>query len=368
MKKINDLTLKKNAKLTEMREIVEQVIAENRSKDADEQKRYETLEKEVATIEAQIREYETLEKLNIQTQKATVVETASEPKSRGDEFRDWLKRGIEQGGNITSFRVNPMLSTSNSNILNKTVEGVDILYTPGEAFLRQLGVTIWTGLNGQVILPTMGEHTASYIAEATAGGDASLNIANNSLSPRRISASQIVSRELLAQTNPGIYESILQNLVAGIWNGVVVDAFDVLDADASTQIATSTATALTYAHILQLEASLGSYTLNNPAYVTSPTNKATLKGAATVSSAAGPAWIGNEMNGYPAYAHPASNDDKVYFGDWSKFVVGQWGDLEIIIDPYQYARSGEIQLTVLGMFDAGTANKAAFAILDPSVY
>lgn len=365
MKKINELKSERAELISKM-----ETISNSETLTDELRAEWTGLDTQIKQIDSDIALAERQEELNkINAKKNMETTEARDNQPVAVQFRDWLK-GVIESNNPTSksFRVNPMLSTSNSNILNKTVEGVDTLYTPGEAFLRQLGVTIWTGLNGQVILPTMGEHTASYITEANCGGDASLNIANNSIAPRRISASQIVTRELLAQTNPDVYQSILNNLTASIWAGVVADAFDVLDADASTQIVTSTATALTYAQMLQLEASLGSYALGSPAYVTSPTNKASLKGLASVSNVAGPAWVGNEMNGYPAYAHTASNGDKVYFGDWSKFVVGQWGDLEIIVDPYTYARYGEIQLTVLGMFDSGTANKAAFAILDPSIY
>ena len=55
---------------------------------------------------------------------------------------------------------------------------------------------------------------------------------------------------------------------------------------------------------------------------------------------------------------PAQNSGIITFGDWAGIAVGQWGDLEIIVDPYTNAKKGLIDLTIVGMFDTGVANKA----------
>jgi len=356
MKKINELKQERSEVITKMEEISksEQLTEEQRSA-------WKGFDDQVKSIDDQIQLLERQEQLNLNN--ITKMENTETYQPIAVRFRDWLTDAIKNGSK-ESFRVEPMLSTSNSDILNKTVACPDVLTSPAESFLRTLGVTMWTGLNGQVYLPYMDQETASFVAEATCNGDASMNILDNSIAPRRITNSQTVTRELLAQTNPCVYQSILDNLVTGIWNGVLTDAFDVLDTDAATQI-TTTGTTVTYVDVLNLEASLGCFDINAK-YVSTPTGKATLKQLATVASVAGPAWMGNELNGTPAYSTCFANAHKLYYGDWSKFVVGQWGGLEIIVDPFTYAKCGKITVTVLGLFDSGTINKNAFAILDAS--
>ena len=63
-----------------------------------------------------------------------------------------------------------------------------------------------------------------------------------------------------------------------------------------------------------------------------------------------------KINGYPAFGVPAQNSKYVSFGDWAGMAVGQWGPLEIIVDPYSDAKSGLINLTVVGLFDTGCLN------------
>lgn len=360
MKKIHELTVERSELIAKMEEITknENLSEELRSEWTQYDDKIKVIDNEIALLERQ----ENLNKNNFKPMENT-LENVQPLEVR---FRDWLKDAVEKGTQ-SSFRVEPMLSTSNTDILNKTVaNSVDILTSPAEAWLRSIGVTFYTGLNGQLVIPRMEQETASFFSEATCGGDASMNFSDLVLAPRRITNSQSVTREFLAQTNPAIYASILQNLYNGIYNAVTNDVFDTLETDSATQI-TTTGTTATYQDILNLEASLGCFTIGGMSYVTTPAGKAFFKGLDVGSDGIKYAWNDNEMNGYPAYGVCSANANKVYFGDWSRQVVAQWGGLEIIVNPYTYAKCGKIELTVLGLFDTGTMNPAAFAILDASL-
>jgi len=366
MKKINDLKIKLNEKLDEMRAIVEKAIEENRTKNEDEQKRYTDLNSEVKTLESQIREYEELETLNKREVEDEEPVKRDEEKPLAEEFRDWLQEAVEgRASKKFEFRADPIITSTQSAIINKTVANkVDILTSPGEAFLRSIGVQFFTGLNGQFVVPALAEDTAEFVSEA---GDASTSdMAHEALTlaPRRVSAFQSITKETLVQTNPAIYSSILQNLVNGIYKAVTYDVFDTLESDAATAVTGSTATGLAYADILQLEASIGGLNIGAGAYVTTPSVKAYLKGLDIDDAGIRFAWNGNEMNGYSAYGVPAANANSVYFGDFSRMAVGQWDGIELIVDPYTYAKQGRIQITAVAMFDTGCTNVRAFAWLD----
>ena len=59
---------------------------------------------------------------------------------------------------------------------------------------------------------------------------------------------------------------------------------------------------------------------------------------------------------YPIFATndmPEINGEQgIAFGDFSELIIGQWGDLDITIDPYTKATEGEVRLIVNAWFDA----------------
>lgn len=364
MKKINDLKSQRLDIITKMETIVsgETLNEEQRSEWTGLDTQVKSIDDEIAILERQ----DALNKIT-KNMENTTQPLEIEQRSLAVQFRDWLKESVENGGKSPAFRFSPWLATSDTAIINKTVAPtIDILTSPAEAWLRQLGVTFYTGLTGNLVLPSMAEETASFIAEGTCDGDASMGTSSLTLAARRVSNYQDVTLELLAQTNPGIYAGILQNLNNGIWNAVTNDVFDTLETDAATQIKV-TGTTATYQDILNMEASIGGLNIGSGAYVTTPTGKAFFKGLDVGSDGIKYAWNGNEMNGYPAFGAPAANANRVYFGDWSKQAVAQWGDLSVLVDPYTMSTCGKVRLVVTGLFDTGTINKRGFAILDASL-
>lgn len=52
----------------------------------------------------------------------------------------------------------------------------------------------------------------------------------------------------------------------------------------------------------------------------------------------------------------------IAFGDFSELVIGQWGDLDITIDPYTRATDATIRLVVNTWFDAIVRRDSAIAV------
>jgi len=367
MKNINELKQERASKIAQMSAIVDTVMGENRAKNETETSMWNNLDKEVADLEETIRMAERQAELNAKAGKAAEVRTES-IKPLSVEFRDWLKDSVQKG--ITSsftglqeMRADPFLATTDTTIITKTVAPkVDILTSPGEAFLRSLGVTVYDGLTGNFVVPNMAEDVATFPGENTGAASANMATSSITLAGRRLTHKQSISKETLNQTNPGVYNSILQNLVNGIWTAVVYDLFDTVDVDAATQLSNFGGTVLDYTKIVQQEASIGGLMIGNAAYVTTPTIKGYLKKTAALTNQEA-IWSDNEVNGYPAFGVPQANAGKIYFGDWSRTVVGSFQGIELIVDPYTSADKGLINLTVVGMFDTGCVNPRAFAIL-----
>jgi len=349
MKKLNELKSERSDIVTKMEEIskTETLTEEQRSS-------WNDLDNQVKKIDDDIILLERQEKLNINNISTPEIVSTEEVKPMGIQFRDWLYESVENGGKTASFRADPIITSTDSAIINKTVNaGVDILQSPAEAFLRQVGVTFFTGLTGQLVIPSMAEDTAAFPGENTGAASASMATASLTLAARRVSHTQAISKETLSETNPTIYSSILQNLLNGVWNCVTNDVFDTLQTDAPEQVQTA---GITFAAIAAMEASLAYSNIGGVNFVTTPANRATLKVTAKMSNQA-PIWgDDNTVLGYPAFAVPAANSTMMYMGDFSKCAVGQWGALEIVVDPYTDAKKGLINLTVVGLFDTGCYN------------
>lgn len=359
MKKLNELKEARNLLSEELK-----TIQEDKEGNVDEQRaRIDEIAHEFEALNEDIKRMELIERANIlEVEKEQPEKVEEAQRTVGEEFRDFLNDAVDGKGPLTyQVRAEPVITSTDSAALNKSVlNAVDILKSPGMAFLNTIGVTQFNNLTGNLVIPRASEVTAVWPAEAGDSSTADMSTTSLTLAARRVSHSQGLTKEMLAQTNPAIFASYVQRLLDGIGNAVADDVFDTLQTDAASRVYTATATGLSYADLVQMEASIGGLSIGSADYVTTPSVKGYLKRTIALGSTVGPAiWTGNEVNGYPAYGVPHANTNKVYFGDFSRMAVGQWGGIEIVVDPYTRAKQGEIVLTAIGLFDTGCTNPDA---------
>lgn len=251
------------------------------------------------------------------------------------------------------------------------LDTLSIVRTP--ILLDTLGVTQYPGLIGTFGIPSMAMLAATFVAEEASVDSAAVVLEKAELSPRRCGSSEIFTVELLQQTNPQIQNDILRDFIDAIWRTVQVDFFDAVAAGGTihtTYEITDTVAATTYACALALEASIEQQG-DNMAYVASRANVALMKALVLDSGSGKFLFEDNMINGYNAYgttALAATNGGSTntafdfIFGDWRKGVVGSWGGIELIVDPYTKAPNGAIQITASGLFDTAVANILGFAV------
>jgi HK97 family phage major capsid protein len=354
MKKLNDLKEERTSLTLRYNEIMSLEMTDDLRSEASE------IGVKIANVDTDVKLVERAEALAAREVVEVEAEVETEVRSAGDKFQDFLRSAMDGSGPLKyELRADPIVTTTDTDMINKTVApGIDILTSPGEAFLRTLGVTFYPGLTGNYAVPSMAQDTATFPGEDTTAVTADMAPDSLVLASRRVTHFQSISKETLAQTNAGIYADIVQNLVNGIWNAVTNDVFDTLETDAATQGGTIAGSTLAYADIVNMEASIGGLNIGAGAYVTTPAVKGFLK--QNVETTYGEAiWNDNEMNGYPAYGVPAANSQSLYFGDFSRMAVGQWGGIELIVDPYTEAKLGNIIVTAVALVDTGCTNKRA---------
>jgi hypothetical protein len=74
------------------------------------------------------------------------------------------------------------------------------------------------------------------------------------------------------------------------------------------------------------------------------------------------------MNGYRAEASnnvskvlgAGTNEHGIVFGVWDQLLIGEWGALELITDPYRLKKQGMIEVTSYQLIDIAARYGAAF--------
>lgn len=381
--KLNELKLKRNKLSEELRGYgdAEEITDEVRS-------RIDEIAEEVKVLDADIKRMELVEKTNIvEVERAEEVEGEEEAEEERtsliDAMQDFFRTGNvadeyrgANGGFLLPFealRTDLTLTQLGSDNKNKTVANeLSIAKSPAEELLTRMGVTKYTGLNGDFVVPNMPQVSAGFAAETVAVADASANPGSLKLSARRLGAYNVVTKETLYNSNASIWNGVIQDIRDAWYRAQVADLFDQIQTDAvdaSTTIAGST---LAYEDFVDLQANVP-YDMQNPVYVATPAIAAFAKKTATISSVDGPIWKGpimnGEIDGIPAIGTALANTDHLIYMDGAAAVVGEWGPgLELLVNPYEYDVEGKIKVTISGMTDTGFKNyRFASWIADVSI-
>ena len=133
----------------------------------------------------------------------------------------------------------------------------------------------------------------------------------------------------------------------------------------------------TWANIvgLEKEVAVDNADVGKLAYLTNPKVRGKLKTTETASGSGQFVWPvnGSELNGYTAgvSTQVPSNLTKgtgtdlsaILFGNFTDLLIGQWGGLDIIVDPYTRANEGQIKIVTNSFWDVLLRHPESFAAM-----
>ncbi len=259
-----------------------------------------------------------------------------------------------------------------------------------------LGATVLSDLVGNLVVPTQtGSGTGYWITEGSAPTESQAAFGQVPLTPKTVGAFSDFSRKLLLQSSPDIESLIRADLAAvlgsaldaAVFNGSGVGAepTGLLNTSGIGSVAIGTnGGALTWDHLLKLEEALHLTLANGGAaglaYITTPAARRKAKGTLKVSADAGAGWLWENgaqegygaMNGYRAAATSFLPSNLVkgtsgavcsamILGLMSDVLIGMWGGLDIMLDPYVLATSGGKRVVSLLDVDIAVRRTASFA-------
>jgi HK97 family phage major capsid protein/HK97 family phage prohead protease len=266
----------------------------------------------------------------------------------------------------------------------------------------EAGAQLLGGLTGNVDIARRTSVTGTYwVPESGAVTESEGTFDKVLLRPKTVGSLSKMSRNMLLQATPAIEMLTRQDIMQQI--GLAIDLAALSGTGAGNQPTGIAATAgigsvvggpngatLIMDHIVQLEAALGNS--NAPVadrqYIANTKSIATLKKqVATTGSYIWTTAGTGQRSGTPpsinGYGIQASNQlrstltkgtssgvcSELVFGAWSEMLIGQWGVLEILVNPYDSTgfTTGDVLVRGLQTVDVGIKHPASFAFMSDAL-
>lgn len=362
--------------------------SESRKLSADEENAYNDLCKQIADVDKEIRDIN--DKLNKETNKVikrtmskfslikavndiannrnldersqeVVNAGIAEMRKAGQSYSGQIVLPVEERGNIQAT-----VATNGQEVVAE--DKLNILEPlRANLVMAQAGATYMSGLVGNLSIPVYSGSNVGWAGEVDAATDGAGKFSEVNLEPKRLTAFIDISKQFLIQDSVSAEEMLKNDIVraisnelektilgnaagsntkpAGVFNGVTADT-----------------TALDFKGIVDMEQALEDKNVTgNLAFIVAPNVKATLKTTLKSTGVSGYLMEGGEVDGIPVYSTSACTSKGMVLGNFSDYVIGQWGGIDLTVDPYTQAASGKVRLVINAYFDAKPRRAEAFA-------
>ena len=318
------------------------------------------------TINSMNTEFRLIKAINDIANNRSLDNVASAVINKGTE--EMRKSGLSYGGQI-------QLPTSE---LRATItvesEGEDVVATElyniieplrAKNVLVQAGAKFLTNLVGDVQVPVMNGSNVTWEGEIAEGKDGAGAFSNIKLQPHRLTAYIDISKQFLAQDSLSAEALIRQDLINAINSKLEAT---ILGAEAGANQPSGlfngvTATSVTdFAGVCDLESNIeDANVIGECKYVMSNKAKAAFRNMAKSAKSTQLVMEGGMIDGTPVLNTSHVEGKNFIYGDFSNLAIGQWGGIDLTVDPYTKAAAGQVRLVINAYFDAKVLRPEAFA-------
>jgi HK97 family phage major capsid protein len=244
--------------------------------------------------------------------------------------------------------------------------------------IMELGARSLANLVGDIVIPRQtGGATAYWLPETAALTLSQQTFGQLTMTPKRVGASTAFSKQLLAQTGGDIEYLVQSDLMTVLALEKDRVALNGLGSSGEPLGILNTAgigsvsfggnqpnrfRALEFqTDVIASNAEMGSL-----AYLTHPTVAAAWAALPEVPNQAIYLWAGavqkGTIAGRPALSTNQMVADKMIYGNWSDILVGEWGALDLVLDPYSLALQHQIQVVIHQMCDIAVRHVGSFSV------
>lgn len=391
--------------IKQCREEVREMNEDEKEEIANAKSEIEQLKEELKKLQQRLQEFDEIEKEIEDVEEEEKEEIEEENENKQEETKSNIRMKKEKFSLISAINDvvnNRSFSQATQSVINEgmnemrkcgvsfagqiqlpiesrdiTVAGNDVVGLDAldiESPLRAKNVLISAGakyltsLQNDVLIPVMNGNNVTWADETATAEDGAGTFASVKLSPKRLTAFVDVSKQFLNQTSASAEEMLKNDLLnaintkleatilgdgagsdnqpKGIFNGKAIDS-----------------TTSTFAQLTALEAGIeDANVLGTPCYVMSNGSKGAFRAMAKSTKNTQLVMEAGEIDGVKCHNTSNVKKDHFIFGDFSNLVIGQWGGLDVIVDPYTVAKEGKVRLVINAYFDAQVTRDEAFAV------
>ena len=236
--------------------------------------------------------------------------------------------------------------------------------------LVNAGASFLTNLVGDVQVPIMTGTNVFWEGETTTAQDGAGTFSNVKLQPKRLTAYIDISKQFLVQDSKSAEAKIRQDLInainsklestiLGSENGTVTQPKGLF----YTATESPLKTIATFQDVCDLEASVeDANVINECVYVMSNKAKAKFRNMTKSSKTTQLVMEAGQIDGTPVFNTSNVGATNVAYGDFSQLAIGQWGAIDLTVDPYTQAADGKVRLVINAFFDAKVLRPGAIAV------
>ena len=293
---------------------------------------------------------------------AVVNEGANEMRKAGLSFGGQIQLPIESRSAITvSDEGEDVVVTDFENIL-EPLRGKNVLVQAGARYL--------TGLVGDVQVPIMNASNVTWEGETAPAKDGAGTFDHIKLQPKRLTAYIDISKQFLVQDSLDAEALIRQDLVNAI-NSKLEET--ILSASAGTTTmpqgifySDSALTSVSaFTDICELESDIEDANINGECkYIVSNKAKAALRTMAKSALTNELVMHDGNIDGTAVLNTSHVGGKKIAYGDFSYLAIGQWGGIDLTVDPFSQATNGKVRLVINAFFDAKVLRPEAIAVAE----
>lgn len=399
--RINEIREARAAKVAEARALADKATAENRQLSADESKAFDKLKTEITDLEAQEQRAQfladaernapgsvvtgngdTLAGLEQRVSLLSVLRAGMEGRALTGpeaEMHAELERRHGKGKHggilvpLAAFEKRDNTTATAGELVGTQHRPQDYIGPLRDSLLvRALGVRTLSGLVGNVSIPKYGAGlSAGWVEEGEALSESEMAFESVTLSPKHVGGITEMSRQLIQQSAPaieGLVREDLSHAVAAAVDAAIIAGTgtdgEPLGIIGRTGVQTADMPA-TWADVLAIEQMLAAVNINPTGWYTSPAVMTALRGILKASTAGSDYIAGRGTIGdLPAASSNAAPTDTAILGDWGQVLLGQWGAVELLVNPYAEApyRRGGVLVRAFSTVDVAVRHEEAFVV------
>ena len=240
---------------------------------------------------------------------------------------------------------------------------------------QQMGVRMLPGLVGDVAIPrkTSGASMTWISAEDGDATEGEPQFDQITLSPKDAGCFTEVTRRLFQQATPAIEGIVRDDLAQAIGLGLDLAILDGtgssgqptgISATTGINVKDLAAADPTYLEIVEIVKLVleDNALLGNLGWIIDPNGWEALQITPKQGSGVEGNFImsGDTIMGYPTATSAQVTAEEYFFGNWSDVLVGEWGGLELNVDPYTNALKGRIRFIIFKTVDIAVRHPESF--------